>query len=67
MVQARSGVTCSAFVDGGVRPKASIIIGSHQLQDNLVQFDLAGSRLGFSSTLLFRRTSCSNFNFTATP
>ncbi|KAL9447390.1 hypothetical protein AB3S75_014956 [Citrus x aurantiifolia] len=67
MVEARSGVTCLTFVDGGVRPRASIIIGSHQLQDNLVQFDLAGSRLGFSSSLLFRRTSCSNFNFTATP
>ncbi|XP_024039580.1 basic 7S globulin [Citrus clementina] len=67
MVEARRGVTCLAFVDGGVRPRASIIIGSHQLQDNLVQFDLAGSRLGFSSSLLFRRTSCSNFNFTATP
>ncbi|GAY49159.1 hypothetical protein CUMW_117130 [Citrus unshiu] len=67
MVQARSGVTCLAFVNGGVRPRSSIIIGSHQLQDNLVQFALAGSRLGFSSSLLFRRTSCSNFNFSATP
>lgn len=67
MVHARSGVTCLAFVDGGLRPRASIIIGSHQLQDNLVQFDLAGSRLGFSSLLLFHRTICSNFNFTATP
>ncbi|KAJ4719506.1 basic 7S globulin-like [Melia azedarach] len=69
MVQARPGVTCLAFVDGGFRPRASIIIGSHQMQDNLLQFDLAGSRLGFSSSLLFRRTTCGNFNFStaATP
>lgn len=64
MVEVRPGVTCLAFVDGGLRPRASIVIGSHQLQDNLVQFDLAKSRLGFSSSLLFHRTSCGNFNFT---
>ncbi|KAM0985127.1 hypothetical protein ACFX13_012660 [Malus domestica] len=53
------------FVDGGKRPKTSIVIGGHQLEDNLLQFDLATSRLGFSSSLLFRRTTCVNFNFTS--
>ncbi len=67
MVQAGPGVTCLAFVDGGVnKHRASMIIGAHQLQDNLLQFDLARSMLGFSSSLLLRGTSCSNFNFTAT-
>lgn len=67
MVQARPGVACLAFVDGGVSPKASIVVGAYQLEDNLVEFDLGRSMLGFSSSLLFRQTSCGNFNFTATP
>ncbi|KAJ8572922.1 hypothetical protein K7X08_009433 [Anisodus acutangulus] len=64
--QARPGVSCLAFVDGGQNPKAPIMIGVHQLEDNFVQFDLARSRLGLSSSLLSRNTSCSNFNFTST-
>lgn len=67
MVEARPGVTCLAFVDGGFRPRAQIVIGSYQLEENLVQYDLAKSRLGFSSSLLFRRTSCANFNFSSGP
>ncbi|KAH7568138.1 hypothetical protein ACOSP7_009423 [Xanthoceras sorbifolium] len=66
MVQAGPGVACLAFIDGGVRHRASMVIGAHQLQDNLLQFDLAMSMFGFSSSLLLRGTSCSNFNFTAT-
>lgn len=63
MIQPRPGVMCLAFVDGGMRPKAPIVIGTQQLEDNLLQFDLMNSRLGFSSSLLFRRTNCANFNF----
>lgn len=67
MLEARPGVMCLAFVDGGPRPRgSSMVIGAYQLEDNLVQFDLGKSMLGFSSSLLLRRTSCSNFNFTAT-
>ncbi|KAL9407990.1 hypothetical protein AB3S75_046517 [Citrus x aurantiifolia] len=66
MVQVKSNVMCLGFVDGGVNPRTSIVIGGHQLEDNLLQFDLATSRLGFSSSLLFRQTTCSNFNFTST-
>ncbi|KAL3749188.1 hypothetical protein ACJRO7_010304 [Eucalyptus globulus] len=64
MVQVKEGVLCLGFVDGGLSPTTSIVIGGHQLEDNLLQFDLATSRLGFSSSLLFRQTTCSNFNFT---
>ncbi|KAE8010165.1 hypothetical protein FH972_006555 [Carpinus fangiana] len=67
MVKAREGVTCLGFVDGGLRPRASIVIGAYQLEDNLLQFDLGRSRLGFSSSLLFHRTNCANFNFTGNP
>ncbi|XP_010522713.1 PREDICTED: basic 7S globulin-like [Tarenaya hassleriana] len=66
MVSVRDDVICLGFVDGGVNPRTSIVIGGYQLEDNVVQFDLAASRLGFSSTLLGRRTNCANFNFTST-
>ncbi|KAK1372974.1 Basic 7S globulin [Heracleum sosnowskyi] len=66
MVYVNDNVLCLGVVDGGSNPRTSIVIGGHQLEDNLLQFDLATSRLGFSSTLLGRRTTCANFNFTST-
>ncbi|KAJ7980113.1 basic 7S globulin-like [Quillaja saponaria] len=67
MVQVNNEVLCLAFVKAreDFRPQTPIIIGAHQLEDNLLQFDLATSRLGFSSSLLFRQTTCANFNFTS--
>lgn len=65
MVEVNGGVLCLGFVDGGVNPRTAIVIGAHQIEDNLLEFDLASSRLGFSSTLLFRQTTCANFNFTS--
>ncbi|KAK9076959.1 hypothetical protein SSX86_005294 [Deinandra increscens subsp. villosa] len=65
MVEVGGDVLCLGFVDGGVNPMTSIVIGGHQIEDNLLQFDLARSRLGFSSSLLFRQTTCANFNFTS--
>lgn len=55
---------CLGFLDGGPNPRTSIVIGGHQIEDNLLQFDLVSKRLGFSSSVLFRSTTCSNFNFT---
>lgn len=57
-------VWCLGFVDGGSKPRASIVIGGHQMQDNLLQFDLGSKKLGFSSSLLVYNTMCANFNFT---
>ncbi|KAL4385821.1 hypothetical protein GQ457_15G022720 [Hibiscus cannabinus] len=65
MVGVSSDVLCLGFVNGGSNPQTSIVLGGYQLENNLVQFDLAASRLGFSSTLLGRRTTCANFNFTS--
>ncbi|ONK63719.1 uncharacterized protein A4U43_C07F18170 [Asparagus officinalis] len=65
MVQVSDEALCLAFVDGGANPRTSIVVGGHQMEDNLLQFDLAASRLGFSSSLLFRQTTCANFNFTS--
>jgi hypothetical protein len=52
------------FVVGGSKPMTSIIIGAHQLENNLLQFDLASSRLGFRS-LFLEHDNCGNFNFTS--
>ncbi|KAL0548282.1 hypothetical protein IC582_012730 [Cucumis melo] len=65
MVQVNDDVLCLGFVDGGVEARTAIVIGAHQMEDNLLEFDLATSRLGFSSTLLGRMTTCANFNFTS--
>ncbi|GFZ14094.1 eukaryotic aspartyl protease family protein [Actinidia rufa] len=65
MVEAREGVLCLGFVDGGVDPTTSIFIGGHQMENVIMQFDLERLRLGFSNSLLFRRTTCANFNFTS--
>ncbi|XP_047944037.1 probable aspartic proteinase GIP2 isoform X1 [Salvia hispanica] len=65
MVYVNDDVLCLAVVDGGVSPRTAVVIGGHQIEDNLLQFDLAASRLGFSNTLLGRQTTCANFNFTS--
>ncbi|OMO77729.1 Peptidase A1 [Corchorus capsularis] len=66
MVQVSSDVLCLGFINGGSNPRTSIVIGGKQIEDNLLQFDQATSRLGFSSSLLGRQTTCANFNFTST-
>uniref|UniRef100_A0A6N2LRH9 Peptidase A1 domain-containing protein n=1 Tax=Salix viminalis TaxID=40686 RepID=A0A6N2LRH9_SALVM len=61
---------CLGFVDGGVNPMVSswirgpsVVIGGHQLEDNMLQFDLQSKKLGFSSSILSRGTNCANFKF----
>ncbi|KAM7272218.1 hypothetical protein ACFE04_026881 [Oxalis oulophora] len=65
MVEARQGVRCLALVDGGaMNNQAAIVIGGKQLEDNLVQFDLASSRVGFSNLQQQSgHNNCANFNF----
>ncbi|XP_039155623.1 probable aspartic proteinase GIP1 [Eucalyptus grandis] len=55
---------CLGLVDGGAEARAAIVIGGHQVEDNLLQFDLGSMRLGFSSSVLVRGTTCADFNFT---
>ncbi|GAB2265564.1 hypothetical protein Dimus_000607 [Dionaea muscipula] len=55
---------CLGFMDGGLSPRASIVVGGFQMEDNLVQIDLVENRFGFSSSVLGRRTTCADFNFT---
>ncbi|CAN1309595.1 Probable aspartic proteinase GIP2 [Linum perenne] len=58
-------VACLGFVNGGSGARSAIVVGGYQMENNLVEFDLAGSRIGFSGSLLGRRTTCGNFNFTS--
>nr|GEV59146.1 basic 7S globulin 2-like [Tanacetum cinerariifolium] len=66
MKQITKDVACLAFVDGGAISDAAIVIGTFQFEDNFLVFDLENSTFGFSSSLLRKKTSCSNFNFTLT-
>ncbi|KAG5147370.1 hypothetical protein AAZX31_06G031800 [Glycine max] len=67
-VMTSKNVACLAFVDGGMKPKemhsiqleASVVIGGHQLEDNLLVIDMASSKLSFSSSLLLRNATCSH-------
>ncbi|WOG83333.1 hypothetical protein DCAR_0102508 [Daucus carota subsp. sativus] len=60
MVKISEEVVCLGILDGGFSAKREIVIGGYQLEDNLLEFDLATSMLGFSSSL--RQTSCSRLN-----
>ncbi|KAL7144648.1 hypothetical protein ABFS83_07G026600 [Erythranthe nasuta] len=60
MVEVDRKTSCLAFVDGGSEPRSSIVIGGHQLEENLLEFDLVNSQLRFSSSLLVQNKSCSS-------
>uniref|UniRef100_A0ACD5WJ02 Uncharacterized protein n=1 Tax=Avena sativa TaxID=4498 RepID=A0ACD5WJ02_AVESA len=75
MAQVNDHTACLAFVEmkqeeagygggGGGTQAPAMVIGGLQMEDNLLVFDEEKQRLGFSSLLLFRQTTCSNFNFT---
>ncbi|KAJ1417101.1 Xylanase inhibitor, C-terminal [Sesbania bispinosa] len=69
MVQVQPGVSCLGFVNGGMHPRAPIAIGGRQLEENLVMFDLARSRLGFTNSFTSsHRMRCADlFDFTNAP
>ncbi|KAK9078449.1 hypothetical protein SSX86_002506 [Deinandra increscens subsp. villosa] len=66
MKQVTNEVACLAFVDGGAKSEPAIVIGTFQFEDNFLEFNLDNSTFGFSSSLLRKKTSCANFNFTLT-
>lgn len=67
MVKVNDEVMCLGFLDGGLDlgDGISIILGAHQLEDNLLEFDLVSSMLGFSSSLIKSKTSCSYLSSSA--
>ncbi|CAL1396903.1 unnamed protein product [Linum trigynum] len=62
MVDVNDDVACLGFVDGGSDTTSSIVLGAHQMQDNLVHFDLHSSRMGFTNSLLLEGVRCSLFH-----
>ncbi|KAG6396246.1 hypothetical protein SASPL_142392 [Salvia splendens] len=67
MVKAGEGVVCLAFVEAEpnlVGPLTSIAVGGYQMENHLLEFDVAAEKLGFSSSLLLRDTSCNKFGAT---
>ncbi|KAJ0509044.1 putative aspartic peptidase A1 family, aspartic peptidase domain superfamily, xylanase inhibitor [Helianthus annuus] len=62
--QVTEDVACLAVVDGGPTSEHAIVVGTYQFEDNFLLLNLENSTFGFSSSLLHRHTSCSNFNFT---
>ncbi|KAG2566508.1 chitinase CLP-like [Panicum virgatum] len=67
LVQVDERTLCFAFQNMGfgatVTNSPAVIIGTHQMEDNLVLFDLEKGTVGISGLLLGLRTTCSNFNF----
>lgn len=49
VIKVSDEVICLGFLDGGLNPEASIVIGGYQLEDNLLEFNLGTAMLGFSS------------------
>jgi hypothetical protein len=73
MAQVNDHTACLAFVEmkdkqagygSGGTEKPAVVIGGFQMENNLLVFDEENQRLGFSSLLFGRQTTCSNFNFT---
>lgn len=67
MVKVSDEVICLGILDGGLSPISSIVIGGYQLEDNLLEFNLGTSMFGFSSSLLMKQTTCSNFKLYSNP
>ncbi|XBI21462.1 hypothetical protein VPH35_062577 [Triticum aestivum] len=68
LVQVNDQTVCFAFVqtDSSVPAHAespAVILGGHQLENNLLIFDLEKDTFGFSGLLLGVGTTCSNFDF----
>ncbi|KAL9233100.1 hypothetical protein vseg_008138 [Gypsophila vaccaria] len=61
MVKVNSKGMCLGIMDGGEELEAEIVLGSHQLEDNLVEFDLGRSMIGFTS-LAFKSTKCEHLS-----
>ncbi|KAI9127217.1 hypothetical protein K1719_001776 [Acacia pycnantha] len=63
MVPVKDDILCLGVFEGGEYLEKSILMGTYQLENNLLQFDLDSSQLELSSLLFGRMTTCGNFNF----
>ncbi|MED6143859.1 hypothetical protein PIB30_009935 [Stylosanthes scabra] len=60
MVLVKKTVACLGVVDGGENAMlTSVVIGAHQLEENLLEFDLVSNKLGLSNSLHLHNSLCS--------
>lgn len=60
MVRVSDSVMCLGVVDGGLDMSGSMVLGGYQLEDHILEFNLATGMMGFSRSLLMEGNSCSN-------
>ncbi|PNT71422.1 hypothetical protein BRADI_2g27290v3 [Brachypodium distachyon] len=65
LVQVADRTVCLAFVDMGREDGPAAVIGTYQLEDNLLVFDAGKDVLRFSGLLWGSGATCSSFNFTS--
>ncbi|GMI90112.1 hypothetical protein like AT5G19120 [Hibiscus trionum] len=61
MVKVSRETICVGVLEGGSEESSPIVIGGLQMEENLLEFDIGSSMLGFSSSLLLKGTTCSSF------
>ncbi|KAM7462688.1 hypothetical protein LguiA_030809 [Lonicera macranthoides] len=60
MVKVNNTVSCLGIQNGGLNPRTVVVLGGHQLENYILEFDLVSSKLGFNSSLLQMNTSRSH-------
>ncbi|KAK4789625.1 hypothetical protein SAY86_016929 [Trapa natans] len=65
MVRVNDEVTCLGVRDGGSEQRSGVVMGGHQLENVLMEFDLGASMVGFSRSLLLSQRSCSDFSLSS--
>ncbi|KAM7466716.1 hypothetical protein LguiB_014278 [Lonicera macranthoides] len=63
MVKVNNTVSCLGIQNGGLNPRTVVVLGGHQLENYILEFDLVSSKLGFNSSLLQMNTSRSHSRF----
>ncbi|KAL1198796.1 putative aspartic proteinase GIP2 [Cardamine amara subsp. amara] len=61
MKKISADVSCLAFVNGGDTAEHAVVIGMHQMENTLLEFDVGRSAFGFSCSLGLVNASCGDF------
>lgn len=61
MKKVSDDVACLAFLNGGDAAAQAVVIGMHQMENTLVEFDVGRSAFGFSCSLGLVNASCGDF------
>lgn len=61
MKKVSDDVACLAFLNGGDATEQAVVIGMHQMENTLLEFDVGRSAFGFSCSLGLVNASCGDF------